>query len=74
MTHEEIIEAWFAIDELGGKNVSTELFSFEGASSKRYCARIRFSCYIFSHRNANRYLAMEQAINEYSEFVLTNSK
>lgn len=76
MTHEEIINAWFAIDELGGENVHTELSSLHycGKEGKIYSASIRFAFYTFVTQDTDRYKAMERAINEYSEWVIQNSK
>lgn len=76
MTHEEIIKAWFAIDELGGEDVYTELSSFHycGKKEKMYHAEITFGfwgCKFFS-QDPDRFKAMERAINEYSEFVIKN--
>lgn len=77
MTHEEIIKAWFAIDELCGENVHTELSSFHfcGKKEKMYHAEITFGlgCKFFS-QDTDRFNAMERAINKYSEWVVQNSK
>lgn len=78
MTHEEIIKAWFAIEEMGGENVHTELKSYPNwtvkinkkLSKKMYRAYISFGIgYEFSAYETDVYLAMENAINKYSEFI-----
>ena len=74
MTHEEIIKAWFTIDELGGENVYTELISYKHPKGKMYSASIRFNFHIFASQDSDRYKAMERAINDYSEWVVRNSK
>lgn len=75
MTHEEIIKAWFAIDELGGENVHTKLSSFHfcGKKDKMYHAEITFGFgHKFISQDSDRYKAMERAINGYSEWVVRN--
>lgn len=76
MTHEEIIKAWFAIDELGGDNVYAELSSFHfcGKNDKLYRAEITCGIeYNFYAIAADRYKAMERTINEYSAWVKRTS-
>lgn len=75
MTHEEIIKAWFAIDELGGENVHTELSSFHfcGKKDKMYHAEITFGFGSkFFSQDTDRFKAMERAIMYYSEFITKN--
>ena len=75
MTHEEIIKAWFAIDELGGENVNTELSSFHfcGKKEKTYHAEINFGFGSkFFAQDTDMFKAMERAINKYSEWVIQN--
>lgn len=77
MTHEEIIKVWFAIDELGGENVYTELKSYSNmlyrTPQKTHRAYIRFGLgYEFFAHEKDIYTAMEKVIKQYSEFITTN--
>lgn len=77
MTHEEIIKAWFAIEESGGDNIRTELLSYHDPLSrglrKVYRAYIKFGLgYEFFAHETDMYEAMEKAINKYSEFKIKN--
>lgn len=75
MTKEEIIKAWFAIDELGGENVHTKLSSFHlcGKNDKMYHAEINFGFGSkFFSQDTDRFKAMERAINNYSASIIKN--
>ncbi|MBQ0073988.1 MAG: hypothetical protein KBT34_07315 [Prevotella sp.] len=77
MTHEEIIKAWFSIDELGGENVFTTVESYLNmlyrTPQKMYRAYIRFGLgYEFYAHEKDIYTAMEKVINQYSEFITKN--
>lgn len=79
MTKEEIIKAWFAIDELGGENVFTTVESYQNilyrTPQKMYRAYIRFGLgYEFYAHETDIYTAMEIVIKQYSEFVTKNEK
>lgn len=68
---EEIIKAWFAIDEWSD-DVCTKLFSYKYPERKIYVAEIRFDFETFVSQDTDRYKAMEKAIMYYSEFITKN--
>lgn len=76
MTKEEIIKAWFAIDELGDDNIHTEISSFQDSyhnNKKIFRAIIRFGYeYMFVRTDADPYYAMEKVIDGYSKFIIQN--
>lgn len=71
MTHEEIIKAWFSIDEWSG-DVCTKLFSYKYPEGKIYVAEIRFDFETFVSQDTDRYKAMEKAIM-YEEYLRRKS-